>query len=138
MNYFCSPGGSPKPQEPPVDTSWSDQPGAVTHLSTADFNTFLQDKYHSLIMFYAPWCGHCKKAKPEFQQAFNDISQDENHYLAAVDCTINQGINFICKVYIKYNNTYQFTNCLNIFDFSHFPNQNIWWLPLNMLCLNQI
>ena len=41
-------------------------------------------KEKTLVMFYAPWCGHCKVAKPEFNAA--SILRKDGHY-AAVDCT---------------------------------------------------
>ena len=44
-----------------------------------------------LIMFYAPWCGHCKRAKPHFVSAAAKMaSQGMSGKLAAVDCTIHQ------------------------------------------------
>ena len=43
-------------------------------------------------MFYAPWCGHCKKAKPEFTAAAEHFSDDPKVELAAVDCTTNKQV----------------------------------------------
>merc|ERR1712241_1622390 len=42
----------------------------------------------ALVMFYAPWCGHCKKMKPEFDKASKDLlANDPPVNLAKIDCT---------------------------------------------------
>ena len=35
----------------------------MVHLTEDDFVSFVKKKKHVLVMFYAPWCGHCKRAK---------------------------------------------------------------------------
>merc|ERR1711963_1091441 len=44
----------------------------------------------AFIMFYAPWCGHCKKMKPEWHRAMRKIRK---HYveMGKVDCTSEGG-----------------------------------------------
>ena len=42
----------------------------------------------SLVLYYAPWCGHCKKLMPEFQQF--QQSYDGPVTIKAVDCDANK------------------------------------------------
>jgi protein disulfide-isomerase-like protein len=41
-----------------------------------------------MIFFYAPWCGHCKNSKPEFQKLMK-MSKGKAHM---IDCDANQEI----------------------------------------------
>ena len=51
----------------------------------------MSDNPSVLVMFYAPWCGHCKRAKPHFVSAAAKMKSDGvSGRLAAVDCTIHQ------------------------------------------------
>jgi len=60
---------------------------AVKHLSTKSFKR-QRRQGDFLAMFYAPWCGHCKKMKPSFTTAAEEAA--EVLPLAAIDCTENR------------------------------------------------
>jgi len=60
----------------------------VLDLVDSDFDSKLAELETSLVMFYAPWCGHCKKLKPEFEKAGGIlVGNDPPVQLAKVDCT---------------------------------------------------
>uniref|UniRef100_A0A672IME7 Thioredoxin domain-containing protein n=1 Tax=Salarias fasciatus TaxID=181472 RepID=A0A672IME7_SALFA len=81
---------------PPPERSWEDRPSSVSHLGSEDFREALKKKRHALVMFYAPWCPHCKSAVPHFTAAAELFKEDRKIVYAAVDCT--KGLNHdVCK-----------------------------------------
>ncbi|XP_013389215.1 protein disulfide-isomerase A5-like [Lingula anatina] len=76
-----------KPEPPKPEAQWSDTPSNIRHLTQATFTPSISDMEQVLVMFYAPWCGHCKRAKPEFEEAANSLQGSTTQFLAAVDCT---------------------------------------------------
>lgn len=85
------------PDEPEPELSWEEE-GAVdvVHINEDDDDIFDQTvaaTQHSLVMFYAPWCGHCKRFKPELG-AVAAYTQDLDLAIVGVDCTLNTAL---CK-----------------------------------------
>ncbi|CAB1328655.1 unnamed protein product, partial [Coregonus sp. 'balchen'] len=72
--------------------NWSETDSPVFHLTDDSFDGFLLEHPSALVMFYAPWCGHCKKMKPEYEEAAEYLNKDKNSpgVLAAVDTTIHK------------------------------------------------
>ncbi|KAJ3276824.1 protein disulfide-isomerase precursor [Terramyces sp. JEL0728] len=70
------------------DHDHSDEPSDVVVLTDSSFKTFITENPLSLIEFYAPWCGHCKQLKPEYERAATELL--EKVALAKVDCTVEK------------------------------------------------
>jgi len=70
-----------------LETPWSEMKTSVVHLTQTDFQSFLRRKKHVLVMFYAPWCTHCKRAKLDYTLAATVFEEDTKIEFAAVDCT---------------------------------------------------
>ena len=66
-------------------------------MTTQNFLSEVQKNDHVLVMFYAPWCGHCKRAKPEFTETAAHFKDNSKVEVAAVDCTIERylSINYL-------------------------------------------
>ena len=61
----------------------------ITVLTEATFDKAIAQYEHILVMFYAPWCGHCKKFKPELEKAAA-VLRKENIIIAKVDATVEK------------------------------------------------
>ncbi|XP_012229248.1 protein disulfide-isomerase A3 [Linepithema humile] len=60
----------------------------VLELTDETFDSELERHENTLVMFYAPWCGHCKRLKPEYAKAAELLIGNEPPItLAKVDCT---------------------------------------------------
>ena len=94
IEFMKNPAEPPPP--PPAEKPWEEEPSEVVHLNDETFKPFLKKKKHVIVMFYAPWCGHCKRTKPEFVKAADHFKDDPRVELAAVDCTKHNGI---CSAY---------------------------------------
>mmetsp|Transcript_79249 Transcript_79249/g.164491 ORF Transcript_79249/g.164491 Transcript_79249/m.164491 type:complete len:482 (+) Transcript_79249:52-1497(+) len=64
---------------------------AVVSLTGANFDQHLKDNKKTLVEFYAPWCGHCKKLAPDYEKAAS-ILQGQEVSLAKIDATAEKDL----------------------------------------------
>eukprot|EP01055_Gregarina_sp_Pseudo9_P005549 Gregarina_sp_Pseudo_9__5548@NODE_737_length_2294_cov_84_345898_g693_i0_p1_GENE_NODE_737_length_2294_cov_84_345898_g693_i0NODE_737_length_2294_cov_84_345898_g693_i0_p1_ORF_typecomplete_len475_score144_99Thioredoxin/PF00085_20/2_4e29Thioredoxin/PF00085_20/1_6e03Thioredoxin/PF00085_20/0_0062Thioredoxin/PF00085_20/1_4e23Thioredoxin_6/PF13848_6/28Thioredoxin_6/PF13848_6/1_3e07Thioredoxin_6/PF13848_6/1_8e21Thioredoxin_6/PF13848_6/4_9e02Thioredoxin_6/PF13848_6/0_031Calsequestrin/PF01216_17/8_8e18Calseq len=65
---------------------------AVVTLTTGNFASFIKENPVSLVKFYAPWCGHCKKLAPAYEAAAAELKEKNGPPLAEVDATIESDL----------------------------------------------
>merc|ERR1712107_838071 len=72
----------------PLPADWNDRP--AKYLTAVNLKQFIEDKKkHSLVMFYAPWCGHCKTLMPVWDQLAEKYI-DSDVVVGKLDATVNE------------------------------------------------
>ena len=73
----------------PPPTGGKKSGSAVVELTDANFNALVMESTdHWLVEFYAPWCGHCKKLLPTWNE-FADATERLN--IGVVNCESDAG-----------------------------------------------
>lgn len=65
----------------------------VTDIHDGELDKFITENEVVLVMFYAPWCGHCKRLLPEYIEAGSLLAEKKSAIkLAKVDATVENAL----------------------------------------------
>lgn len=86
-----SKGGEGKAKEgaKPKDSEEGDEGNVVLALTSDSFPQVIKNDI-TFVKFYAPWCGHCKRMQPTWEQLALKFVGDEKVKIAKVDCTLTE------------------------------------------------
>lgn len=82
---------------PTMKIKWEDFRSDVLVLNENNFDATIAANEEVMVEFYAPWCGHCQRLKPEYDIAAKQLKYNSPPiYIAKVDCIVNKDL---CKKY---------------------------------------
>ena len=81
---------APKEEASKEEAPKEDVP-ALQSWSTDDFNKHVRKGKPSLVKFFAPWCGHCRRFAGPYEEVAEALKEDDLH-VAKIDITKNKGV----------------------------------------------
>jgi thiol-disulfide isomerase/thioredoxin len=83
-------------KDPSAETTWEEDVASVDvkHATDRTFESILAGTQKTLVMFYAPWCGHCKTFKPHMASVATRLKEegDEEWTFVGIDTNSPPGV----------------------------------------------
>jgi protein disulfide-isomerase A1 len=62
---------------------------AISIVTAVDFHSFVAVEKDTILEFYAPWCGHCKKVAPEYEKLATNFAAIDSLQFGKIDGSKN-------------------------------------------------
>jgi len=63
-----------------------ENPASVNDSGDDDPKTVFSSTKPTMVLFYAPWCGHCKSMKPEYERLREKYKKNPNKNVVMINC----------------------------------------------------
>ncbi|XP_034940753.1 thioredoxin domain-containing protein 5 homolog [Chelonus insularis] len=74
------------PEENEINIAVPEAVNGLTELTESTFKNHVATGFH-FVKFYAPWCGHCQKLAPTWEELAKSYSYDTTVKISKIDCT---------------------------------------------------